>query len=298
MSVIHFFVKEEQPLIISVASGKGGTGKTTISTNLALALKDKHPVRLIDGDVEEPNAHIFMKPQFTHVEPVNIPVPRVNEERCTYCGKCASVCAYNALAVIKNNVMIFDQMCHGCGGCTLLCPEKAITETDHYIGVVETGSSMGTIAFVQGRLDPGVAISPPLIDAVKKKIVPSKINIIDAPPGTSCPAVTAVRGSDYGILVTEPTPFGLNDLQLAAQMLHKLGIPAGVIINRCDTGDREVENFCHSEQIPVLLKIPWSRRLASLYAKGEPTINHIASWKKIFIELFNTISRQTGGVRQ
>lgn len=276
-------------MIISVASGKGGTGKTTIATSLALALRNNHDVQFLDCDVEEPNAHIFLKPHTGHVEPATIPVPQVDEEKCSYCGECAKICAFNALAVIKKNVLVFDQMCHGCGGCARFCPENAISEVKREIGVVESGSAFESIKFTHGRLNTGEAISPPLIDAVKDHISPEKINIIDAPPGTSCPVVASVKDSDYCILVTEPTPFGLNDLELAVQMLRKLNISAGVVINRSDTGDNTVEEFCHREKIPVLLRIPWSREVATLYAKGEPAVNHLVTWENMFTELYDSL---------
>ncbi len=282
-------------MIISMASGKGGTGKTTVATNLALALRKDYDVQFLDCDVEEPNAHIFLKPHITHVEPAGILVPRVDESKCNYCGECARICAFNALAVIDKNVLVFEQMCHGCGGCTRFCPESTITEVNRQIGVVESGNSFETINFIHGRLNPGEAMSPPLIDFVKDNIMPDSITIIDAPPGTSCPVVASVKNSDCCILVTEPTPFGLNDLELAVQMLRKLGIPAGIVINRSDTGDNAVEEYCRMEELPILLRIPWSREVATLYAKGEPVINHLELWENMFVELYNSIKSEVTG---
>lgn len=253
---------------IAVASGKGGTGKTTVAVNLALALaKSGLKVQLLDCDVEEPNAHLFLKPEIISADEIGIPVPKVDPIRCNYCGYCAEICAFNALAAFVDQVMVFGELCHGCGSCAYLCPEKAISEAIRVIGVVETGFS-GRLRFAQGRLNPGEAMAPPLIKAVRHKELSNGLTIIDAPPGTSCPVVTTVKDVDYCIMVTEPTPFGLNDLQLALGMVKKLSIPAGVVINRSDLGDDRVEKYCLEQSIPVLQKIPFNRELASLYARG------------------------------
>ncbi|GAG41840.1 unnamed protein product, partial [marine sediment metagenome] len=222
-------------MVIAVASGKGGTGKTTIAINLALSLGNVH---FLDCDVEEPNAHIFLKPEITHTEWVNIPVPKVNEDRCTYCGKCAEVCVYNAIAVIKEKVLLFSELCHGCGGCSLLCPEDAIEEINRPIGILEKGKA-NSILFTHGKLNLGEALAVPLVRAVKRAspeinpnnnqaISNNQVTIIDVPPGTSCPVIESVKKSDFCLLVTEPTPFGLNDLILAVETLKKLRIPFGV----------------------------------------------------------------------
>ncbi len=278
-----------------IASGKGGTGKTTVAVNLALVLQEENKVQLLDCDVEEPNAHLFLKPEMHMSKTVGIPVPEVDRERCSYCGLCAEICAFNSLAVIKENVLIFAELCHGCGGCAYFCPEQAITEVDRAIGVIESGTAYG-MDFVHGRLNPGEAMSPPLICAVKERIDPDVLTIIDAPPGTSCPVVNAVKGCDFCLLVTEPTPFGLNDLDLAFQMVDKLGIPAGVVINRCDIGDGRVEEYCRNLGLPVLLQIPWDRELAALYARGEAVALSRPDWRKPFRELFEQITElQNGG---
>jgi MinD superfamily P-loop ATPase len=248
-------------MIISVASGKGGTGKTLISTSLALSLKDDYDVTLADCDVEEPNDSIFLKPQITGSEPVNIQVPVVAEEKCTFCGKCAKVCAFNAIAVFGNHVLTFPQLCHGCGACSYLCPEKAISEELRHIGVVEWGDA-GRINFVQGILTVGEAMAPPVIRRVKERACGEGIIIRDAPPGTSCPVVETVRDSDFCLLLTEPTPFGLNDLQLAVETVRELCVPFAVVINRTGAGDAGVEDYCKQQQIPVLLKIPLDTEIA------------------------------------
>ncbi len=272
-------------MIISIASGKGGTGKTTVAINLALSIGD---CQFLDCDVEEPNAHIFLKPQITESRPVGIPVPQVDLEKCTYCGKCAEVCQFHAIAVIKENVLTFPELCHGCGACSLLCPEDAITEVDRKIGVLEVGQSDG-IRFIHGILEISEAMSPPLIRAVKDAANNDSITIIDVPPGTSCPVIEAVRGSDFCLLVTEPTPFGLNDLILAVEMLRMLEIPFGVAINRSDVGDDEVDNYCNSEDIPILMKIPMDRELAVAYSGGIPLVVAKPKWSGKFIELFELI---------
>ena len=269
-------------MIISVASGKGGTGKTTVATSLARSLEK---VQFLDCDVEEPNAHIFLKPDIDQKKPVGIPVPEVDKDRCTYCGKCAEVCEFNAIVVIKEKVLIFPEMCHGCGGCTYICPEKAIKEIDRTIGVIERGTS-GTIDFAHGILNVGEPMAPPLIREVKQLINHPGNTIIDASPGTSCPVVGAVQGSDFCLLVTEPTPFGLNDLKLAVGMLKKLSIPYGVIINSADLGDAEVENYCRAENIPILMTIPWDRRIAEAYSRGIPLVEAFPEYKKKFSQFF------------
>ncbi len=279
---------------IAVASGKGGTGKTTIAVNMALAVKQNN-VELLDCDVEEPNAHLFLKPVFDNSRKVGIPVPDIDYERCSFCGRCSEVCEFNVLAVLNNQVMVLEELCHGCGSCAYFCPEQAIREKIRIIGSIDEGYA-GKIKFARGCLNPGEAISPPLINAVKKISTPGAIIIIDAPPGTSCPVVSAVDSCDYCLLVTEPTPFGLHDLDLAYQMAKKLKIPAGVVINRSDTGDAKVEKYCNSADLPILKKIPFNRELAQFYAQGEPVVPCRPYWDNLFEELFNLITEKTGEV--
>jgi MinD superfamily P-loop ATPase len=272
-------------MILSIASGKGGTGKTTVAVNLALSLEGSHSVQFLDCDVEEPNAHFFLKPRILQNRPVFIPIPEIVEEKCTYCGKCAEVCAYNAIAVLKDNVLVFPELCHGCGGCSLLCPEQAIKEKGQRIGIIEFGAT-NNLQFIHGKLDIGQAMPSPLIRTAKKHINSTRTVLIDVPPGTSCPVVEAVKGSDFCFLVTEPTPFGLNDLRLAVETLKKLNIPFGVIINRADVGDKKVHNYCDKENIPILMTIPMDKNIAVAYSKGETIIETQPAYKQKFLELF------------
>jgi len=280
-------------MVISVASGKGGTGKTTIAVNLALSIDN---AQFLDCDVEEPNAHIFLKPKINRQEKAYIPVPEIDDSKCVYCGKCAEVCVYNAIAVLpgqeeKNGtVLVFAPLCHGCGACSALCPENAIKEINREIGMVESGNC-GKMEFVHGRLNIGEAMSPPLIRQVKGHIDPKKIVIIDAPPGTSCSVVTSVKGTDFCVLVTEPTPFGLNDLILAVEVLRKLSISFGVVINRSDLGNNKTEEYCKQENIPVLMRIPFKKEIAMAYSRGEPIVKAFPEHKKDFQMLFNIIKQ-------
>jgi MinD superfamily P-loop ATPase len=289
-------------MVIAVASGKGGTGKTTIAVGLALSLEN---VQFLDCDVEEPNAHIFLKPEVTHTEWVSVSVPKINEDRCSYCGKCAKICAYNAIAVVKEKVLIFTELCHGCGGCSLLCPEDAIEEVNRPIGVLEKGKT-GSILFTHGKLNLGEALAVPLVRAVKragleinpnnnKATLKNGVTIIDVPPGTSCPVIESVKKTDFCLLATEPTPFGLNDLVLAVEVLKKLKIPFGVVINRADVGDNKVDEYCRGEKIPILMRIPMDRDIAIAYSKGIPIIEAKPAYKKEFLKLYQKIEQLTSG---
>lgn len=282
-------------MIISVASGKGGTGKTTVATNLALSIPN---AQILDCDVEEPNSYIFIKPEIEKREVVFSPVPEVDFSLCNLCGKCQEVCAYNAITIVGSvkdkpgnsgkKLLTFPELCHGCGACTYFCPQAAIKETGKEIGFVETGSREG-LRFAHGSLKIGEIMAPPLIKAVKKHIEPDKTVIIDAPPGTSCPVITAIKETGFVILVTEPTPFGLNDLILAAEVVKILNIPFGVVINRSDFGNKDTESYCLREGIPILMRIPFRKEIAVAYSKGIPAVEISTGYKRSFQKLFSDI---------
>lgn len=278
-------------MILAVASGKGGTGKTTVSVNLARMLGSK--VQLLDCDVEEPNAHLFLQTEPKEQAVVVIPVPQVDEALCDGCGECAKFCEYRAIVAIGGLPMIFAAMCHGCGGCAMVCPQRAISEVDKRIGLVET-SVAGNITLIQGRLDIGVAMAPPLIQGVKARLQKGLPAILDAPPGTSCPVIATLRGADFILLVTEPTPFGLHDLELAVDMVKELGIPFGVVINRFGVGDHRVHEFCSRVQIPVLLEIPDDRRIAEAYSRGELIVDALPEYRELFQGLIDKTMQQGG----
>jgi MinD superfamily P-loop ATPase len=275
-------------VILAVASGKGGTGKTTVAVNLALSAPAGAPVQLLDCDVEEPNCHIFLKPEIRERRTVGIPVPVVDEGKCNSCGECGRVCQYSAIVSLKTKPLVFPELCHGCGGCAKACPTGAIREVERGIGVVETGSR-GPVWFVQGRLNVGQPSSPPLIRAVKKHASREGAAIVDCPPGTSCPVVAALRGSDFVLLVTEPTPFGLHDLTLAVETVRKLKLPFGAVVNRSDAGDGRVIDYCRREGIPVLLELPDDRRVAEAYSRGEAMVEALPEYRRAFEGLWAQI---------
>ena len=337
-------------MIIAIASGKGGTGKTTVSVNMALSLgnmrgvsphalhdtqPDIRPVRLIDCDVEEPNSNLFLNLTLEKTEDVSIPVPVIDETKCIHCGKCSELCQYNALAVLPDNVMVFEQLCHGCGLCLVACPQGAISEKNRIVGVIEKGivkkdragnneileipntglengavklengsikndignevESYVDIEFFRGLLTIGEAMSTPIIKRLKEKAEEGdKKNavILDVPPGTACPVIEAISGVDYCLLVTEPTPFGLYDLKIAVELCRELDIRFGVIINRDGAGNMETENFCNNEKIPIILKIPYDKKIAELYSEGIPFVNEMPEWREKFRGVFEEIVEQ------
>ena len=273
-------------MIISIGSGKGGTGKTTVATNLALSLDEK--IQLLDCDVDEPNAHLFLKPRIREARIICVSVPKIDESLCTFCGRCAEVCAYNAIAVLEEKVLLFPDLCHSCGGCRLLCPAGAIEEKDKTIGIIEIGDA-SHVQCISGRLNIGEVASPFLIEAVKRCADPYRIVILDAPPGTSCPFVHSINGSDYCVLVTEPTPFGLHDLKLAVEVVEKLRIPFGVLINRSDIGDDQVELYCKDKNIPILMRIPFDPEIAEMSSNGISILEGKADYSNMFRELFRKV---------
>jgi len=291
---------------IAVASGKGGTGKTTVATSLALSLAMGAPGQsvplppvFLDCDVEGPNAHLFLAPVFERRQDVVIQIPRVDAAKCTACGKCAEVCQYHAIVVLGKRTLVFSQLCHGCGSCTLVCPEGAISEEPHAIGVVEAGTAARGIPFARGVLDVGEPMATPAIRQLKQWAIPAdgpegRVLILDAPPGTSCPVVEAVRGADYLLLVTEPTPFGLHDLRLAAEVAAELRIPVGVIINRDGIGDAAVDAFCAAAGLPILLRIPFERAIAEGVAQGRTLVEIQPEYASRFRAMAQQIVEQAG----
>jgi MinD superfamily P-loop ATPase len=275
-------------MIIAVASGKGGTGKTTVSVNMARAIGSR--ILLLDCDVEEPNAHLFLHGSLGAAETITMPIPQVDESLCDGCGECGAFCAYNAIVSFGTKPLVFPEMCHGCGGCMRVCPRKAIAEVGRRIGVVETLQA-GAITLVQGRLDVGVAMAPPLIRAVKTHVHNGMPAILDAPPGTSCPVIATIRDADFVVLVTEPTPFGLHDLTLAVDMVRQLGLPCGVVINRAGAGDDRVHGYCRENAITVLAEIPDDRRIAEAYSRGSLIVDALPEYRGLFQQLLDTIMR-------
>jgi MinD superfamily P-loop ATPase len=253
-----------------------------------LALSADQPVQLLDCDVEEPNAHLFLRPIIQRTETVAIPVPEVDESLCDACGECSRLCAWHAIVALKTKPLVFPDLCHGCGGCVRICSRGAIREVDHPIGVVETGVS-GSVTLVKGMLNIGAPMAPPLIRAVKTHADGEGLVILDAPPGTSCPVITAVRGCDYLVLVTEPTPFGLHDLILAVDMVKELRIPFGVVINRAGMGDDRTADFCRNQNIPILQEIPDDRRIAEAYARGRLIVEALPEYRATFLNLLTAI---------
>jgi MinD superfamily P-loop ATPase len=254
---------------IAVSSGKGGTGKTTVAVNLAgLMAESSGNICYVDCDVEEPNGHLFLKPAIDKEWPAVLPVPVVDEETCDYCGECKKICQYNAITVIAENILVFPELCHGCGGCTRVCPREAITENPRAVGMVMAGNS-SKVKFISGKLNIGEPLATTVIRAVKSAIGNESDILIDAPPGTSCPVVEAINGSDLVLLVSEPTPFGLNDLKLAVETVRKLDLDFGVVINRSDIGNDSVRQYCLEESIPIIAEIPNDRKIAELYSRGE-----------------------------
>jgi MinD superfamily P-loop ATPase len=279
---------------IVVASGKGGTGKTTVATSLALAL-DTSSILFLDCDVEAPNAHLFLRPAFEWRQEVGILLPEVDETRCTFCGRCAEVCQFHAIAVIGQNTLVFPELCHGCGSCTLICPENAISESLNVMGLLEAGPTPTGIRFARGIMNVGEPMAVPIIRQLKRWEPTNgwtsdvEAVIVDASPGTSCPVVETAHGADFALLVTEPTPFGLHDLRLMVEVVRDLGIPAGVIINRDGIGNAQVDEFCTEAELPILMRIPLDRQVAQGIAQGKPLVHIRPDYVEPFRQLYTRI---------
>ncbi len=269
---------------IGVASGKGGTGKTLLATSLAYILAEARPVQYVDCDVEEPNGRIFLKPRITRSEDVRVDVPVIDGEACALCGECAEFCRFGALAAMGEKVLLFPELCHSCGGCALVCPNDAIRMGRRSIGKVEVGRS-GKVGFVEGRLNVGEPMAAPVIYATLEAADEESLVIVDAPPGTSCALIAAIRACDYVLLVTEPTPFGLHDLRLTLEVVAALGLRAGVVVNREGLGDLEVEPLCAEAGVPILARIPFDRRIAEVYATGDSVTDALPDVRSILSDL-------------
>ena len=274
---------------LAVASGKGGTGKTTVATNLAVTLaRHGQTVAYVDCDVEAPNGHLFLKPDVARENPVGRLVPQVDQERCLHCGDCARICRFNAIVCLPERTLVYDELCHSCGGCALVCPAQAITEAPHLMGVVKTGAA-GKVQFVSGTLNVGEANSPPVIRAAKLAAPPVDWTILDAPPGTACPLIETVRGCDYVVLVTEPTPFGLHDLRLALEVAKVLKLRCGVVVNRAQPRMTETRELCESARVPILAEIPDAVDIARAYAQGQLAVEVVPGLQRTFDQLLKRL---------
>lgn len=275
-------------MIVTVASGKGGTGKTTVAVSLAQAISH---CQFLDCDVEEPNSHIFIRPNIENRERVSVPVPEVDLNKCNFCHACSDFCEFNALSVIEEQVLVFQELCHNCGGCSIVCPLNAISYIDKEIGSVIEGTA-GAIRFYSGELNISEPSSIPIIKVLKSKINDGENIIIDSPPGTSCSMIESVSNSDFCLLVTEPTPFGLNDLSMTVDVLEEIGLEYGVVINRSGIGNDSVLEFCREKGVEVMMEIPFSRDIAVAYSKGESIIQAFPEYRSKFSNLWERIQKE------
>jgi MinD superfamily P-loop ATPase len=268
---------------IAVLSGKGGTGKTTISASLAVSLGS---CQYVDCDVEEPNGALFLDPKIEHSAPVSVEVPAVDEARCDGCGACAKACRFNAIAVVKGKVLIFPEVCHHCGACVIACPKGAVAEVKREIGVVEAD---GEGSFLQGRLNIGESITIPVIQQLKRSVRDDITAVLDCAPGASCTVVQTIDGCDYCVLVTEPTPFGLHDLKIAVSLVRKTGLPFGVVVNKAMREDQSVQDYCREEGIDVLMELPYMRETAESYSNGVLPVQKDEGMKNMFADMYSKI---------
>ncbi|MDD3135949.1 MAG: ATP-binding protein [Methanoregula sp.] len=278
---------------LAVASGKGGTGKSMVAANLAFTLAWTVPVTLVDCDVEEPNLHLFFPAPATTTD-VTVPVPVVDETVCDHCGRCGEFCQFGAITVLRDRVLFFPELCHSCGGCTYVCPKGAIHEHPLRIGTIATSLPRSNLKLFTGMLDTGNPHAVPIIRAAKELAAADPIVICDTAPGTSCPVVEALDGCDACILVTESTPFGLHDLRLAVDVAERLGIPAGIVINRSDGKDAQTLDFCAGHDLDVLMTIPFDRDIAAIQGRGDLLCQHRPEWQKAFFALFTRCSALAG----
>ncbi|NLB54530.1 MAG: P-loop NTPase [Lentisphaerae bacterium] len=286
-----------ETMILAVASGKGGTGKTTFSVNLAWTLSVQgKKVRLLDCDAEEPNDHLFVNPIFTDERPVTVLKPQLDEAKCIGCGNCAKACSYNAMAMVKNKVLIFNELCHSCGVCSFVCPTGALTEVESSIGKVQVAADNEPFFFAHGVLDIGEALAPTVVASVKKYIKKGSVNILDASPGTACPVVKALENTDVAVLVTEPTPFGLHDLSLAMSMTLEMGIPTGIIVNRSDGKDKIIQDYANSIGVKIVGRIPFKREYAETYSSGHLIAEKHPEFAENLLAIYEEVTKLKGAV--
>ncbi|OQY08788.1 MAG: ATPase [Fusobacteriia bacterium 4572_132] len=271
---------------IAVLSGKGGTGKTTVSSNLSISLKNSV---ILDCDVEEPNSHIFLKPDITETISIKTEYPEVDADKCNLCGKCGDFCNFNAIIPTKKNVLVFAETCHACGGCQLVCPTNAIEYQKREIGKIYTGKTIYGNTLSYGELNLGEMSGIGIIEGLFEGAKDEELVIVDAPPGTACSTVAAVENVDYAIIVTEPTPFGVSDMKMVVEMLREMKIPFGLIINKAGLGDNEIYEYSEEENIEILMEIPFEEEIAKLYSEGIPFSTKKPEYKEEFINVYENI---------